>query len=196
MVDAAILHAMIRHHKPRKMIEIGSGSSTQIAARACLMNEKEGSSCKLIAVEPYPSQMLESGFPGLTALKKQKVQTINTHEFEDIDLLFIDSSHIAMIGSDVVYEQLEILPRLKPGCLVHFHDILLPGEYWKDWVKQNHYFWSEQYLLWAFLLFNDTFEVIWASRYMHLKDSGAIKRVFPYFAPEHHHITSFWIRRK
>jgi len=196
LTDAAVLHTMIRHHKPRKMIEIGSGNSTRIAASACLMNEKEGMPCELIAIEPFPNQDLEKGFPGLTELRRQKVQSIDVEEFMDCDLLFIDSSHMAMIGSDVLYEQLEILPRLKKGCLIHFHDILLPGEYWKDWVKGMHYFWSEQYLLKAFLLFNNSFEVIWASRYMHLRDSAAIRGVFPYFEPEQHRITSFWIRRK
>lgn len=196
LADAAILHSMIRYHKPKKMIEIGSGSSTRITATACLVNANEGAPCELIAIEPYPSQDLEDGFPGLAVLRKQKVQSIDVEEFINCDLLFIDSSHMAMIGSDVLYEQLEILPRLKPGCLIHFHDILLPGEYWKNWVKDHHLFWSEQYLLWAFLLFNNAFEVIWASRYMHLRDSAAIQAVFPYFEPEQHHMTSFWIRRK
>jgi hypothetical protein len=53
-------------------------------------------------------------------------------EFEDCDLLFIDSSHVVEIGGDVNYEILEMIPRLKRDCLVHFHDILLSGEYWKD----------------------------------------------------------------
>jgi len=196
LVDAAVLHSMIRYYKPKKMIEIGSGASTRIAANACLMNERECAPCELIAVEPYPGKDLESGFDGLTKLVKQKVQSVSVKEFEDCDMLFIDSSHVVKIGGDVNYEQLEILPRVKQGCLIHFHDILLPGEYWKDWVKDKHYFWSEQYLLWAFLLFNNEFEVIWASRYMHLKDSSSIMAVFPYFMPGQHRITSFWIRRR
>jgi len=196
LVDAAVLHSMVRYHQPRKIIEIGSGASTRFTAKACLMNGQEGTPCDLIAVEPYPNLDLERGFPGLSQLRREKVQSISVSEFEDCDLLFIDSSHVVKIGGDVNYEQLEILPRLKPGCLIHFHDILLPGEYWKDWVKEKRYFWSEQYLLWAFLLFNNKFEVIWASRYMHLSDSAGIKGVFPFFEPERDRITSFWIRRK
>ena len=198
LVDAAILHCMIRRHKPEKMIEIGSGSSTEIAARACLMNRAEGSPCELIAIEPYPGKALMKGFPGLTTLKRERVQSVGVEAFEECDLLFVDSSHVVMTGSDVNYIQLEILPRLKKGCLIHFHDILLPGEYWRDWVKKRHIFWSEQYLLQAFLLFNHSFEVIWASRYMHLKNEKDIKAVFPFFepGPGKHRITSFWIRRK
>ena len=196
LVDSAILHAMVRHHKPQQIIEIGSGASTAIAAHACLMNEKEGSPCELIAIDPYPSRSVQDGLPGLKRLRKEKVQSVNLKEFEECELLFIDSSHVVKIGSDVNFEILEIIPRVKQGCLVHFHDILIPGEYWKDWVKGQKLFWTEQYLLWALLLFNKTFQVIWASRYMHLKDSAGILSVFPYFEPERHRITSFWIKRE
>jgi hypothetical protein len=76
------------------------------------------------------------------------------------DVLFIDSTHMVKIGGDVVYLYLEVLPRLNSGVLVHTHDIFLPLEYPRDWVLKNHWFWSEQYLLQAFLAFNDQFEVL------------------------------------
>ena len=196
LVDSAILHAMIRHHKPRQVIEIGSGSSTQVAANACLMNEKEGKPSDLIVIDPYPGSLVEKGFPGLIKLRKEKVQHISVKEFTDCELLFIDSSHVVKIGSDVNYEILEIIPRLKKGCLIHFHDILMPGEYWNDWVLERHLFWTEQYLLWAFLSFNETFKVVWGSRYMHLTNRKEIEAVFPFFRPGEHRITSFWIRRE
>ena len=196
LVDAAIYHAMIRHNKPRKIIEIGSGSSTRFAASACIMNETEGIHCELVAIEPFPTKELRKGFPGLARLIENKVQSVDLKEFEDCDLLFIDSSHVVKIGGDVNYEILEIIPRLKKDCLVHFHDILLPGEYWKDWVMGNKWFWSEQYLLQAFMQFNRDFEIMWASRYQHLNNELMIKDVFPYFEQRKHRITSFWIRRK
>ncbi len=196
LVDAAIYHAMIRHQKPQKIVEIGSGNSTKFAARACIMNEAEAGRCELVAIEPFPGQELRKGFPGFTRLIENKVQSVALSEFEDCDLLFIDSSHVVKIGGDVNYEILEIIPRLKKGCLIHFHDILLPGEYWKEWVKGNRWFWSEQYLLQAFLQFNSDFEIIWASRYQHLNNGSMIKEVFPFFEHERHRITSLWIRRK
>lgn len=196
LVDAAIYHAMIRHKKPKKIVEIGSGNSTKFAARACIMNEAEGAYCELVAIEPFPTNELQKGYPGLTRLIENKVQSVDLKEFVDCDLLFIDSSHVVKIGGDVNYEILEIIPRLKKDCLIHFHDILLPGEYWKDWVKGNKWFWSEQYLLQAFLQFNSDFEIIWASRYQHLNNERMIKDVFPYFEQRKHRITSFWIRRK
>jgi hypothetical protein len=195
LVDAAILHCMIRHHRPRRIVEVGGGTSTRFAAAAALLNSGAGAPCEFIAIEPFPGSGLRAGFPGLTRLLESRVQDVPLEQFADADMILIDSSHVVRIGGDVNYEILEILPRVKPGCLVHFHDILLPGEYWREWVKDQGLFWSEQYLLQAFLAFNRDFAVAWASRYMHLQRADAIARVFPYFAPDRHHITSFWIRR-
>ena len=80
--------------------------------------------------------------------------------------MFLDSSHVVSVGSDVVREYLEILPRLQPGVIVHVHDIFLPSDYPRDSVLSNFCFWSEQYLLQAFLTFNPHFEVLWASSAM------------------------------
>lgn len=195
-VDAAILHAMIRHHRPRRLVEIGGGESTRFSAHAAVMNRKDGAPLTMITVEPYPKADLRAGLDGLDRLIEQPVQAVDLTLFETADLVFIDSSHTVRIGGDVVHEILEIVPRLPSGALVHFHDILLPGEYWRDWVRGKRYFWAEQYLLQAFLAFNRDFEVVWASRYMHLHHADAIRAVFPYFDPVHHRITSLWIRRR
>lgn len=195
LADAAVLHAMVRHHRPQRMFEVGSGHSTEVAAAACVLNAREGQPCELTAIEPYPNERLQHGFPGLGSLIRSKVQDTALDTFLDCDLLFIDSSHVVGIGSDVNFLVLEVLPRLKPGCVIHFHDILLPGEYWKDWVLKQRYYWSEQYLLWAFLLFNTEFEVLWAGRYMQLHADSALKQIFPFYQ-SHHRLTSFWLRRR
>lgn len=195
MVDAAVLHAMIRHHRPRRIVEIGGGESTRFSARASLLNQAAGTPCELITVEPYPKSELRVGMAGLARLVEARVQDVELGLFADAELVFIDSSHTVRIGGDVVHELLEIVPRLKVGTLVHFHDILLPGEYWPDWVRGKRYFWGEQYLLQAFLAFNRAFRVVWASRYMHLRAGKSLQRVFPYFDADHHRITSFWIQR-
>ncbi|MBN2583297.1 MAG: class I SAM-dependent methyltransferase [Planctomycetes bacterium] len=196
LADAAVLHAMIRHHKPKKMIEIGSGFSTRIAARACTMNAEDGYPCELTAIEPYPAAFLRDGLPGLSRLIPERVQDVDLAEFADCDLLFVDSSHVVRIGGDVNREILDIVPRLKPGAIVHWHDILLPCEYWADWVKGSRLFWSEQYLLQAFLAFNHEFEILWAARYMHVNHAERVRAALPMFEPERHRITSFWVRRK
>ena len=195
-VDATILHAMIRHHKPKKMVEVGSGYSTGIAAAATFANEPSESKREFVAIDPYPRSTLLAVTPGLSKIIEKPVQEVALEEIIDCDLLIIDSSHIVKIGGDVNYEILEILPRLKPGAVIHWHDILLPGEYWKEWVTLDHNFWTEQYLLQAFLQFNRDFEIIWASRFMSLTRSNAIQFAFPDFAPEKSRITSFWVRRK
>ena len=198
LVDAAVLHAMVRHHKPRKIVEIGSGHSTRITAAACVRNERDGHPCEFVAIEPYPPAILRPPLPGLTRLRPQKIQQVELDEFADCDLLFVDSSHVVRMGGDVPHVQLEIVPRLKPGCLVHFHDILLPAHYWKDWVRGRRFYWTEQYLLQAFLLFNTEFEVLWAARLMQLEAQDALAAAFPFYdgRDPRQRVSSFWMQRR
>lgn len=198
MVDAAVLHAMVRAYRPKKIIEIGSGHSTRITARACLLNARDGAPCEFVAIEPYPSAALRQGIDGLSRLRIEKVQQVELAEFENCDLLFVDSSHVVAMGGDVVFEQLEILPRLKPGCLIHFHDILLPGHYWKDWVLKRRYYWTEQYLLQAFLAFNTEFTVLWAARLMQLEAEAELQAAFPFYRPNEpsQRVSSLWMQRR
>ena len=124
-VDAEILYCMIRHFKPRKMIEVGSGMSTLLAAEALRKNEMEGYPCSFTAIEPHPPEFLRRGVPGLTELLKAEVQSVPIERFgclQQNDILFIDSSHVIKIGGDVICEYLDILPRLKPGVIVQLSD--------------------------------------------------------------------------
>ena len=81
------------------------------------------------------------------------------------DILFIDSSHTVTTGGDVPYLFLEILPRLNPGVLIHIHDIFLPFDYPEQWVLED-WGWTEQYLVHAFLSYNQTFEILWPASYV------------------------------
>lgn len=203
-VDAGIYYGLIRHLKPRRIIEIGAGFSTLLAAKAVLRNQKEKKPCELTAIEPYPSQTLRSGIPGLKRLLETKLQQVPLAEFERLgknDILFIDSSHILKMGSDVQYEFLEILPRLKKGVFVHFHDIFLPRDYPRKLVTKDFKFYNEQYLLQAFLAFNRDFEVVWAGQYMFRKNYALIEKNFGEFFKDGHperqwRSVSFWIKRK
>ena len=148
--DALVAYCMVRQFQPQLIIEIGSGLSSVLLAQAAARN---GGS-DLICIEPFPREFVRKGFPGLRSLIEKKVQDIDLEFFsqlESSDLLFIDSSHAVKIGGDVNYLFLEVLPRLKPGVIVHVHDIFLPFEYRRDWVMDEFRFWSEQYLLQAFL---------------------------------------------
>ena len=189
---------MIRHFKPKKIIEIGSGYSTLLSAKAILKNEAEGDKCYLKAIEPYPNEIIKKGFPGLGKLIIDEAQNIPLSEFKELkenDIIFIDSSHVLKLGSDVKYEYLEILPSLEKGVIAHVHDIFLPKEYPREWVFSKHRFWNEQYLLQAFLTFNTNFEILWASQYMHLKNPEKLEMAFNSYKREKTSPGSFWIRK-
>ena len=94
-----------------------------------------------------------------------------------------------------MYELLEILPQLAVGVVVHLHDIFMPAEYPKNWVLKKKRFWSEQYLLQAFLAFNKDFEVLWGSSYMHLIHPEMLEAAFPSYRRDRWWPASFWIRR-
>jgi hypothetical protein len=110
------------------------------------------------------------------------------------DVLFIDTSHVVRTGGDVNFLFLEVLPRLNPGVIVHVHDIFLPFEYPREWILEQKRFFSEQYLLHAFLLFNSSFEVLLANSFLAHHHNEAFRRTFPnspWWGGG-----SFWVRRK
>src|SRR3989339_615411 len=198
--DAAILYCMIRHYKPKNIIEIGSGNSSYLMAQAILLNKKEeaGYKCTYTIIDPYPRATIRAGFPGITKVHEKRLQDIAFNEFNKLkinDIIFIDSSHILNIGSDVRHEYLDILPRLKKGVIVHFHDIYLPSEYPKVWVREKYRFWNEQYLLQAFLSFNKHFEVLWSGNYLHLKHPRKLESAFEIYKRRKRGTGSFWIRK-
>ena len=199
-VDGEILYCMIRHFKPKNIFEIGSGNSTYLSAQAILKNkeEKREYECELVSIEPYPNDILKAGFPGFSKLIPKKAQEIPLSEFKKLtenDILFIDSSHVLKIGNDVQYEYLEILPRLNKGVIVHIHDIFLPAEYRKEWVLKDYIFWTEQYLLQAFLAFNDSFEILWGGSYIHLKHSDKLETAFSSYKRNERWPGSFWMKK-
>jgi predicted O-methyltransferase YrrM len=203
-IDAHVYYIFIRHFRPKRIVEIGAGNSTLLAAAACRQNlNKNGEAPTLISVEPFPSKTLKKGLPGLSKLIQDKVQKADLELFTSLaagDILFIDSSHVLRSGGDVQQEYCEILPRLAPGVLVHIHDISLPKPYPRVYFENRLYF-NEQYLLQAFLCFNSRFEVIWPGNYMMLKYPEEVCNVFP----EYHEMrksfpmsepSSFWMRVK
>ena len=150
-----------------------------------------------MCVEPFPLDFLRQGFPGLHALMEKKVQDIDLEFFSQLesgDILFIDSSHTVKIGGDVNYLFLEVLPRLKPGVIVHVHDIFLPFDYRRDWVIEERRFWTEQYLLQAFLSFNSEFEALMANSYLSHYYEKDLKATFPSLSSWGG--GSFWMRRR
>lgn len=201
-VDAHVLYAFIRHFKPKRVVEIGNGNSTLLAIAALDRNgEETGKRGQLTSIDPYPWPLFKDGYRGLDDLIVKRVQDVPTQYFEELeagDILFIDSSHVIRSGNDVHYEFLEILPRLKSGVLVHVHDISLPRPYPKVYFE-NHLYWTEQYLLQAFLAFNSRFEVVWPGNYMMINHPERMLAVFPEFNRMRQDYpqsepTAFWMR--
>jgi predicted O-methyltransferase YrrM len=195
-VDAETLYAIIRREKPQRIIEVGSGYSTLVSAAAATANGREHRPVELIAVEPHPRSFL-AGVDEITRLLQKRVTEVPVAEFETLeagDVLFIDSTHTVKTGGDVNYLVLEILPRLRPGVLIHFHDIFLPWEYPREWAQDLEYYWAEQYLVQAFLAMNARFEVLLAAHHLARDEPSRVAKVVPSYrtgaSPG-----AFWIRR-
>jgi hypothetical protein len=197
-VDGEVLWCMVRGLRPRRVVEVGSGYSTRLIARAALANAGEGHPLDYVVIDPFPSGTLRAGLPGVSRLIAQRVQDVSGSEFDELgqdDILFIDSSHVLKIGSDVQFEYLDLLPRLNLGVVVHAHDIFLPAEYPRSWVMGMKRFWNEQYILQAFLAFNREFQVLWASSFMHLRQPERLEAAFPTYDRDSHWPASFWFQR-
>jgi hypothetical protein len=194
--DAEFWYQLIRHLKPRRIKEIGSGHSTLLAALALARNraEDEHYRCDHVCVEPYEAPWLEA--QGVTVIRK-KVEDLSPEVFADLernDILFIDSSHMIRPEGDVLFEYLELLPTLRSGVVVHIHDIFSPRNYPADWLQKNVCFWNEQYLLEAFLSHNHEWRILGALNYLCHHHYDALKRVAPHMEPEREP-GSFYIQR-
>ena len=164
-LDARLLYVLMRELRPKRMLEIGSGFSTLLAADVVQRFVPE---CKLRCIEPYPRDFLVAGIAGVKEVIQQRAQAVEPSVFEALqagDILFIDSSHVCKTGSDVNYLFFEILPRMKPGTYIHVHDIFLPDDYPKQWVIHDNRSWNEQYLLRALLMYSNRFEVYFGAAY-------------------------------
>ena len=195
VLDAELLHAILLYTHPGAMIEVGSGFSSLVTAK--VNRELMGNRIDFSCIEPYPRQFLIDGVKGISRVIQERVEDVDLSFFDRLgtgDILFIDSSHVAKAGSDVNYIFFEVLPRLRPGVLVHFHDIFLPDEYPKEWVLEQGRHWNEQYLLRAFLQFNTSFSVVWAAHFMGTRYTEAVQATFPRY-PELGGGGSFWIQK-
>jgi predicted O-methyltransferase YrrM len=193
--DAEYLYNIIRHFKPKKIIEIGSGLSTLMAKNAVDQNAKENllDICEQICIEPYEQPWLEK--VGINLIR-QKVEFLEKGLFKTLqanDILFIDSSHIIRPQGDVLFEYLEILPILNSGVIIHVHDIFSPKDYPDQWVN-NHLLWNEQYLLEAFLSFNNDFRIIGALNYLTHNHREKLNEKCPHFSKDNNREAgSFWM---
>jgi len=200
--SAAILHSMIRAHGTRKIIEIGGGWSSLISMAALERNHGP-KGYEFICVEPYPIDWLARAVrerAPAAELVGKPVQQIDPAELADLDagdILFIDSSHCVRLASDVNYLFLQVLPRLRPGVIVHIHDIYLPYEYPRvHFFGPNKMFWNEQYLLEGLLSENPRWEVLLPGFLVQKDMEAEFQAAFPRYDPARDRRTSsFWMRR-
>jgi methyltransferase family protein len=161
--DAICLYFMIRHLRPARVIEVGSGFSSCVTLDT--NDHFFGGDIRCTFIEPYPERLLSLLKPGdaeRIEIVRERLQDVPVDHFLELqsgDILFVDSTHVAKIGSDVTYIFAEILPRLAPGVHVHFHDVFYPFEYPAAWVYGGRA-WSEAYVLRAFLSYNRDFEIV------------------------------------
>ena len=200
---AASTYCLIRQHQPRSVIEIGSGLSSRVISAALRRNQAErGVSGLHVIVDPYADKVLEGDAFPATEVVAQRVELLDPSFFSTLregDVLFIDSGHSVRIGGDVNFLFLEVLPRLAPGVIVHVHDIALPFEYSKAYATTASFrqFWTEQYLLQAFLCFNREFEVMLGMNWLMVERMELVRAAFPHYDPAVHPFLSgsFWMRR-
>ncbi|MSU50729.1 MAG: class I SAM-dependent methyltransferase [Opitutus sp.] len=160
--DALMLYGMLREARPRRIIEVGSGFSS--AAMLDLNERTLGGGVQFTFIDPDMIRLrmlLREEDEGRVTLIEQRVQEVPLETFAALgenDVLFIDSSHVSKIGSDVNRLYLDVLPVLAPGVLIHIHDVAGNLEYPREWLDEGRA-WNEQYLLRAFLMNNHAYRI-------------------------------------
>jgi predicted O-methyltransferase YrrM len=160
--DAIMLYGMLREARPRRIIEVGSGFSS--AAMLDLNPILFGGNAQYTFIDPDMTRLrplLQPGDAANVTLIEKRVQDVPVDTFKSLqahDVLFIDSSHVSKIGSDVNRLFFDVLPVLAPGVLIHLHDIAGNLEYPRHWLEEGRA-WNEQYLLRAFLMHNTAYRV-------------------------------------
>jgi len=167
--DGLVLHAFLRHFKPKNIIEVGSGFSS-----ACMLETSRkflNDNIFFTFIEPYPTLLHErmklcrTEHAAVIPRKIQSVELTLFNKLESGDILFIDSTHVVKTGSDVMYELFEVLPSLRPGVIIHFHDIFWPFEYPEEWIFEENRSWNELYAIRAFLTNNFEYEILFWGNY-------------------------------
>ena len=167
--DAIMLHCMLRTLAPRRLVEVGSGYSS------CVTLDTNqyflGRSLHTTFIDPSPplrqTLIRPEDAAGSTIIDRplQEVDVDVFRQLEENDVLFIDSTHVGKIGSDVNHLLFEIFPVLAPGVVIHVHDIFYPFEYPKEWIYEGRA-WNEAYMIRAFLQDNARYQILLMNTFM------------------------------
>lgn len=162
LADAAVYSSVLRHFRPRRVVEVGSGYSSAVALD---VRQEHGLTVDLTFIEPYTERLeglLRPDDRATVVIRKEFVQDTPLSTFaalEPGDVLFIDSTHVLKAGSDVEHLMFRVLPSLPAGVLVHVHDCFWPWQYRPEWLRM-HRDWNELYFLHAFLAGNAAWRVV------------------------------------
>jgi hypothetical protein len=195
LADAFTLSGIIRKEKPCRIVEIGSGFSSAVMLDTLGQTH---ASAQLTFIEPQTDRLYSlflTDDRSISTVFAQRVQEVPFSVFDQLeaqDLVFCDSSHVAKIGSDVSYILLRILPRLKPGVLVHFHDVFYPFSYPATWICEGRA-WNESLFLRAFLVGNRQFQLVAFNRYAGYSFPELFRERLPAFLNDPG--GSIWIRK-
>lgn len=193
--DAVVYYSVLTTLRPKRVMEVGCGFSSAVALD---FRDRELPELNLTFIEPYPDRLLgllEDGDESTTTLYRQPVQDIPVEAFDVLerdDILFIDSTHVSKPGSDVNWLFFRVLPRLKPGVVVHIHDIFFPFEYPDSWLAERRS-WNESYLLRAFLSYNEAFQIMFFNSWIWQEHPEIVRQYFSECAGERP--GSIWLRR-
>jgi hypothetical protein len=192
-LDAWVLKAMLRHLRPRQVIEVGCGWSSLVTAS--LSTRHLGGSMQLTCIDPSPPPWLHGEVPGISELLRERAQEVPIERYLELragDVLFIDSSHVARAGSDVCFLFHEVVPQLADGVVVHAHDIFLPNDYPETWIADGRG-WNEQYLIQSLLTFNSRIEILLGLAWMRLHHPEVLAAAAP--GLDAGGAASLWMRR-
>ena len=179
--DAEIYYQLIRHIKPKNILEIGSGQSTLIALEAIKKNKNiDKINTKINCVEPYENTWLDNF--NIKIIRK-KIEDLHANYYLSLksgDILFIDSSHVIRPQGDVLKIFFEIIPKLKKGVIIHIHDIFTPKDYPEKWLINENRFWNEQYLVEALMMNKNRYEIYLMLNYLKNNAYKKLKEKCPY----------------
>jgi len=182
--DAVVLASMIRHARPKRIVEFGCGFSSCVIldVNRCFFS----SEIECSFVDPYPEllrNLVGEDYGSLRVVRSraQEIDLALVEALEANDILFVDSTHVSKAGNDVNFHFFEVLPKLNPGVYVHFHDIFYPFEYPEAWFFEENRSWNEIYVLKAFLMYNRCFKIEFFNNFLAQKFPELVSSALPQF---------------
>ena len=193
--DAVVLSCMLRIIRPKQVIEVGSGFSS-----AVMLDTNDvyfESNLKIDFVEPYPDKLKSiMRHEDSYEIHMEKMQNMPLEFFSKLkegDVLFIDSTRVSKMGSDVNFLFFELLPNLNSGVYIHIHDVFYPFEYPKAWLEEGRV-WNELYVLRAFLQNNSDYEIVFFQNLLEKKHGDTYMSLWPFKSELNG--GSLWLRKK